>query len=619
MSYKLSWKPKFTQQSHDIIRSEDLGDKVDPEHFHQDQFSEITGVRDLLSAIGRPYLATIGRILATSLMIQLISVGSVLLAANTLKENLWFALPVTAGIYVLLRVLLTLLTNWTILRGNRMAAEMTGILTMRLGHHIALLSPHSQKAFSSGNLKTMAITDAQTVGDLIHSTASRGVGFMIAPLIAPFILFYLIGWPGIWAFASMLLMIPFSVYTSRKMMKYFQAELKYEDDCTTITGEWLKHQKTVRMMLANDFFEKKICGLKQRSFHKAKRGMYWAAFIFGFATRWWVVPPIAMILGAQYLGTALAMENIIGSIWYISILTGQLMGIPDLIVRGGKALAAFKRLVDLLAEPRLDASLVDGSSCTETTVFKGLALKDVSLAIDGKKILDQINIRIDLNKKTAIIGQLGSGKSTLLALMSGNLFPSEGKIHLEGSKNLYEIRERETYKLWRQRQVLVNQEAFIETSDIKSNVRLQHVSDDLNEESQLLQSLYDAAMGEDIASFRHGIHESLGETGINLSGGQKQRLSLARALYSSRSFLFLDDPLSAVDEAVADHLWERLVARCQGFVIATHRLKYVKSCDQVIVMDNGRITAVLHPKELIRRQIPEFTRQKESIVLGGLQ
>jgi ABC-type multidrug transport system fused ATPase/permease subunit len=74
-----------------------------------------------------------------------------------------------------------------------------------------------------------------------------------------------------------------------------------------------------------------------------------------------------------------------------------------------------------------------------------------------------------------------------------------------------------------------------------------------------------------------------------------------------------------VDEAVADHLWESLLATCQGFVIATHRLKYIETCDQVIVMEGGRITAMAHPRDLIDQGQALFVRLKERMTLGALR
>lgn len=274
------------------------------------------------------------------------------------------------------------------------------------------------------------------------------------------------------------------------------------------------------------------------------------------------------------------------------------MGIPDLIIRGGKAVAAFRRLARLLSQPTLNDALDHSRTLKIAGSYQRIKLKEVSLELGGKRILDNINLNIDLNKKTAIIGQLGSGKSTLLSLISGCQFPSNGSIVLVKGHSSHEIRDNDGYNSWRKHQVLVTQEPFIETTDIKSNITLIEEAKHNDNSSKILQSLYNAAMSEDIKQFQKGVNEPLGETGINLSGGQKQRLNLARGLYVDRQFILLDDPLSAVDEPVADHLWKKLRDRKGGFVIATHRLKYIKECDTVIVMDQGKIIEVGSPKEL---------------------
>ncbi len=614
VSYKLSWKPNFSKQSQNIIRTECYEEELDPQRLNYGNFVKISSVMHFLIEMNRPYRATIGQILTVSVFAQVVSIASVFIGASTLKEEPWLTLPLTIAIYTVLRLIHTISSNWIIFKGNRMAAEMTGNLVMRLGHHIANLSPLSHKDFSSGNLKTMAITDAQTVGELVHTIANRGVGFIMAPVLAPFILYHFAGLAGILGFLSMLLMIPFSVLTSKKMMSYFNAEMELEDECTTIAGEWLKHQKTSRMMQANGFFANKINTIKYKSFAKARVGMGWAAFIFGFSTRWWVVPPLVMIAGSQWLELRLPIENIIGSAWYTTILTGQLMAIPELIVRGGKAVAAFKRLVRLLKEPQVNSYLLESNTVKQQAIYDYVRFQGVSLELDGVSILNQINLTIDLKKKTAIIGQLGAGKSSLLALLSGHLFASCGKIYIEENGSMEEIQDRATYENWRKQQVLVTQEAFVESSDIKNNIALQDTSDS---GSHLLQSLYDVAMHHDIKKFKGGIYEPLGETGLNLSGGQKQRLNLARALYTNRSFLILDDPMSAVDEVVADHLWQRLIAKYQGFVITTHRMKYAQACDHVIILHQGRVVEQGRPEDLLNHQGSAFTRMAEFTALEG--
>ena len=86
----------------------------------------------------------------------------------------------------------------------------------------------------------------------------------------------------------------------------------------------------------------------------------------------------------------------------------------------------------------------------------------------------------------------------------------------------------------------------------------------------------------------------IGERGINLSGGQRMRISIARAVYSQCDIFLLDDPLSAVDPHVAQHIFQRVIGpngllREKTRIIVTHNLSILPECDEVVVMDEGRI------------------------------
>ena len=87
----------------------------------------------------------------------------------------------------------------------------------------------------------------------------------------------------------------------------------------------------------------------------------------------------------------------------------------------------------------------------------------------------------------------------------------------------------------------------------------------------------------------------VGERGITLSGGQKARLALARALYFDADIYLLDDPISAVDSKVAKKIYENVIMQMKGrktIILVTHQISYLYGCDQVIIMENGRIEHV---------------------------
>uniref|UniRef100_A0A8C6TDA5 Si:ch211-221f10.2 n=1 Tax=Neogobius melanostomus TaxID=47308 RepID=A0A8C6TDA5_9GOBI len=96
----------------------------------------------------------------------------------------------------------------------------------------------------------------------------------------------------------------------------------------------------------------------------------------------------------------------------------------------------------------------------------------------------------------------------------------------------------------------------------------------------------------DLAELPYGDMTEIGERGANLSGGQRQRVSLARALYSERPILLLDDPLSAVDACVGSHVFHKAIrgaAKGKTVLFVTHQLQYLPECDDIILMNNGQI------------------------------
>ena len=127
-------------------------------------------------------------------------------------------------------------------------------------------------------------------------------------------------------------------------------------------------------------------------------------------------------------------------------------------------------------------------------------------------------------------------------------------------------------------------------------------SDDVN------MALLAAQLNEDLATFPRGLEEEVGESGINLSGGQKQRVSLARAFLSKRPFLFLDDPLSAVDPRTEGLLMKSIIEHGRGVLLVSHRLAELERCDRVIVLDNGTIVEDGCPKALACDESSRFSR-----------
>ena len=149
------------------------------------------------------------------------------------------------------------------------------------------------------------------------------------------------------------------------------------------------------------------------------------------------------------------------------------------------------------------------------------------------------------------------------------------------------------------------QEAYLSNTSLAINVSL----DTELEEPDVMRAIQMAELAADISHWRHGLDEEVGEIGVNLSGGQKQRVNLARALYSERDYLVLDDPLSAVDTDTEAVLMANLIQTARGFILVSHRLTELTKTDRLLVLDAGRVIEDGSPTALMADETSQFSRQ----------
>ena len=170
-----------------------------------------------------------------------------------------------------------------------------------------------------------------------------------------------------------------------------------------------------------------------------------------------------------------------------------------------------------------------------------------------------------------VVGKVGSGKTSLLQAVLGEMACSHGKVATAGSF------------------AFTAQEPWIRNASLRDNV----LSNAPYDEERYKLALEACALGPDLDMLPAGDMSEIGEKGINLSGGQRHRVALARALYANADVYLLDDPLSAVDAHVGNHLFERCICGAMAGktrVLVTHQTQFADSADMIYVMDDGMVT-----------------------------
>nr|CAB3219627.1 multidrug resistance-associated protein 1-like [Phallusia mammillata] len=206
--------------------------------------------------------------------------------------------------------------------------------------------------------------------------------------------------------------------------------------------------------------------------------------------------------------------------------------------------------------------------------------------IDGKEYgkigvaLNNINIQIKKTDLVAVIGPVGSGKSSFLHAVLGELPAKSGRISVRG------------------RIAYVGQIPWVFSGTVKENI----LFGEEYEPIRYLQVIKACALQNDLESLENGDETLVGERGVTLSGGQKARVNLARAAYRKQTdIILLDDPLSAVDAAVANHLFHQCIC---GFlsdktrILVTHQLAFLQDVKRIVVLKEGSIADMGSCKEL---------------------
>jgi ATP-binding cassette, subfamily C, bacterial len=250
--------------------------------------------------------------------------------------------------------------------------------------------------------------------------------------------------------------------------------------------------------------------------------------------------------------------------------------------------ADLDRLDDVLNNPLDPAIVTPAIARAPVTVdsfrLQGyLELRDITFGYSRleKPLIENFSLRVKPGQRIALVGGSGSGKSTLAKLICGLYEPWQGEILLDGTPRRDLPRSVLANSL-----AMVEQEIFLFAGTIRDNLTLWDPS---VTEEDIIHAAGDAAIESTILGQPGGYDAPLSEGGSDLSGGQRQRLEIARALVRNPSLLVLDEATSALDAETEVIIDRRLRRRGCTCIVIAHRLSTIRDCDEIIVLDRGRV------------------------------
>ncbi len=208
----------------------------------------------------------------------------------------------------------------------------------------------------------------------------------------------------------------------------------------------------------------------------------------------------------------------------------------------------------------------------------------------AKPLIEDFNLTVQPGQKIALVGSSGCGKSTLAKLLTGLYKPWSGEILFDGVDRSQIDRSRFTGSV-----AMVNQDVTLFEDTIAENIRMW---DDTIEDFEVVLAARDASMHSEITEKEDGYNHVLLENGKDLSGGQRQRLEIARVLAQDPTIIIMDEATSALDARTEADVVRSIHERGITCIVVAHRLSTIRDCDEILVLENGKVVERGTHKEL---------------------
>ncbi len=291
---------------------------------------------------------------------------------------------------------------------------------------------------------------------------------------------------------------------------------------------------------------------------------------------------IVILLGVlQVRAGTMTLGDMMVFVYALPNLFTQIEGLSEVVGQAQNVMVVLRRVFSLLD---VNEEVIPGSIQLDGMVGK-ISFDRVTFTYPGQgtPALDGVSLDIAAGEKVALMGPSGSGKSTVFQLLSRFYNPQQGVV-AAGGVSLAEADTRSIHRHIR----LVQQEPTIFSGSIADNIAFGRMD---STPTEIMQAAKQAELHDFVMTLPAKYETEVGQQGISLSGGQRQRLALATALLTDPEVLLLDDTTSALDATTEQRIRVTLDHVLEGrtSLIITQRIATARSCDRILVFDNGRV------------------------------
>ena len=279
----------------------------------------------------------------------------------------------------------------------------------------------------------------------------------------------------------------------------------------------------------------------------------------------------------------LQVEDIVAFLLYLSLFYGPVTGLANLLENMQQSMAGAERVLAILDTP---CEIQDRPDAVELQNVQGdIRFEHVSFAYDnGIPVLRDVSFHCRPGSMLALVGPTGVGKTTLTQLISRFYEPTGGRILMDEC----DIRD-VTIESLRRNISPVLQDTFLFNGTIAENIGYAVPDAEMDE---IRAAAMAANIHEDIIAMPDGYETQVGERGLRLSGGQKQRVAIARAILRRSPVIILDEATASVDVETERQIQKAIagIAGSRTIIAIAHRLSTIRNADQILVIEDGRVT-----------------------------
>lgn len=485
---------------------------------------------------------------------------------------------------------------------------LTRLLSVEAQHLIAQLRSKVQKKIiqlpirffdnsKSGELVSRIMSDVEGVRNLVGTGFIQLFGGTLTAIISLVLLINISPMMTLYVLAPILVFAVISIKAFSYIRPIFRKRSEINAQVTGRITETLNGIRVIKGFNAETQEIKSFENGVDKLFQNVKKTLTStsiitssAIFLLGLATT-----GIMGIGGYMIINDELTFGEFLSFTLYLGFMIAPIVQMSNIGSQLTEAFAGLDRTEEIMnMQTENQQHLRD----IEIDEIKGeVEFKEVSFEYEkGKQVLHHINFKAPMGSVTALVGTSGSGKSTIASLAASFLNPKSGQITIDG-KDLSRI----VLNDYRKQLGVVLQDDFLFEGTIRENILFPRPT---STKQELQNAVKAAHVNEFTDRFEDGLDTLIGERGVKLSGGQRQRIAIARALLVNPRILILDEATSNLDTESESLIQESLKTLMQGkttFVIA-HRLSTIKQANQILVIENGKITEQGTHDDLISRE-----------------